>query len=61
MNHLELFDGAGGLALGFQKDGLIAVGYIENNKYATKTSRKMLIAKKFLKKILLKLNHLKNY
>ena len=37
---IELFAGAGGLALGLEKSGFEAIGLIEINKYAAKTLKK---------------------
>jgi DNA (cytosine-5)-methyltransferase 1 len=40
MTNIELFAGAGGLALGLEKAGFKSLGLVEFNKHATKTLRK---------------------
>ncbi len=40
MTTLELFAGAGGLALGLEKAGFETIGLVENNKFASQTLKK---------------------
>lgn len=61
MNCLELFAGAGGLALGLHQAGFKIVGAVEFDKYACETLRQNDFVEKVIEADITKISNIKDY